>query len=125
MNTDIPPNHSHSAGPSLVGRLWSMISTYQPCELPPHFRRLHMCFIVVQSAVIVTFSSRRLWAHYTGDHSEDQRALTIFLPLITVFVTIQMTLALMHPTRRWLAIIFALLLAFLLAVQTGLIGKSI
>lgn len=124
MNTDIPPNHSHSAASSFVGRLLSFVSTFEPSELPPHFRPFHTCFTLVQSVVIAYFTSRLLWAKFTGDHSGDHRALTIFLPLITVFVTIQMTLAFMHPTRRWPAIIFSLLLALLLAGQTGLIGQS-
>jgi hypothetical protein len=118
MSTEKPPAETLPIGVSVFSNRLNRVLTFQTGSLPRHFLPFYAVFSVLQSLVIVYFTSHKLWAEFTGDHSTDRRMLGIFVPLITVFVTIQMTLSLLHPTRRWLSVLFAALLAFLLFVQT-------
>jgi hypothetical protein len=115
MSTEKPPAEAQPTGVSVFSSLLNRVA-FPVGALPKYFQPFYTVFILLQSLVIVYFGSHMLWSNFTGDHSTDRRTSGIFGLLMTVFVAIQMTVSLLHPTRRWLSAFFAVLLAFLLFV---------
>jgi hypothetical protein len=117
MTTEKPSAETQLIGGSVCSTSVKRMLTFQPFPVPSHFRPFYAVFIVLQGLVAVYWGGYTLWADFTGDHSSDRRMSHIHLLLSTVILTIWMTLSLLHPTRRWLTVILAALLAMTLFLQ--------
>jgi hypothetical protein len=110
MTTDQPTSDSSTNRSNIFFRFGDSIRGFQlgppPSQISPIFLLVYMPLLLA----LLYFGIRINSASVMGDHELEVRLKSVFGLLMSVFITIQMTLTFLHPTRRWLSVVFAAIL---------------